>query len=68
MKDILKKIMDLDEPLSNEELDIIIEHYKILSELLEIHGLLYHLIWKDTYLKLHKYKEIKENRIINTNI
>lgn len=61
MKEILIKIKKGD-PLTDEELDKAIAHYKILDLMLLEHGLLYALTHRDVSSELNRLLGYKESR------
>lgn len=48
--------------LTDEQLDEAIKHYSKLESLLNCHGDLYRLVWKDVFYKLHELNGYKKSR------
>lgn len=48
--------------LTDEQLEEAITHYKKLEEGLRCHGEVYHLVWKDVYMRLHELNGYKDSR------
>jgi hypothetical protein len=53
--------------LTNEQLDEALSHYRILSDHLQCHDQLYHLVWKDVFMILMTLEGYKKARQTNKN-
>jgi hypothetical protein len=67
MKEIIQKVISGDR-LSDEELALAIEHYRLLADLLTPHGDYYGLVAWDARMKLERLLSFKSSRQSRTKI
>lgn len=64
MKDLLTKLKNGD-PISDDELEMLIDHYSILTERLRPHGELFQLVLSACYRDLEQLRSYKRARLQN---
>ena len=61
MKNLVKRFKSGDS-VSDHELDLLISHYINLCDLLDLHGEIFHLTWRECYDRLLTLNAFKEAR------